>query len=40
MAMEDATEESGYDTEDDSLGDTEQEEEEGQEDSIACQISY
>ena len=38
MAMEDATEESGYDTEDDSLGDTEQEQ--GQEDSIACQISY
>lgn len=38
MAMEDATGESEYDTEDDSLVDTEQEE--GQEeDSIACQIS-
>ena len=37
MAMEDATGESGYDTEDDSLGDTVQEEEGRGEDSIACQ---
>lgn len=40
MAMEDAVEESEYDTDDDSLGDTEQEEGEGQEvDNIACQVS-
>ena len=40
MAMEDAVEASEYDTDDDSLGDTEQEEEEGQEeDNIACPVS-
>lgn len=39
MAMEDAVEESEYDTDDDSLGDTEQEGEGQEVDNIACQVS-
>ena len=39
MAMEDAVEESEYDTDDDILGDTEQEGEGQEVDNIACQVS-